>query len=114
MTAIAPTLYQRPAHQLLAGQTLHLYLDRATGIRIEQGALQVVTQEWVAERCVRMTQRLDVGAAYEPAASGWVFLQALPGGAVRFCLVSQPGYFSRYLAPYIARFGQLFGLVRHA
>lgn len=101
MTAIDQALYQRPTQQLPAGQTLHLYLDRANGIQLEQGAVRLVTYEWVAERCVTMTQHLDAGAAYEPDASGWVSLQALPGATVRFCVVSRPAYlavcFSRLL-----------------
>ncbi|MES2942771.1 MAG: hypothetical protein V4772_07870 [Pseudomonadota bacterium] len=108
MTAIAPPLCQRPTHQLLAGQTLHLYLDRASGIQIEQGAIRLVTHEWVAERCVPMTQRLDAGASYEPAASGWVFLQALPGGSVRFCMVSRPAF----LAVCFARLLHVSGVLR--
>ena len=93
----APTL-DTPVHSLLPGQTLHLYLDRASGIHIEQGAVQLVSHEWVAERCVPMTQRLDTGAGFEPGASGWVFLQALPGGSVRLRMVSRPSGLSLYIA----------------
>ena len=97
MTA-TPPLHMPPVHALLPGQTLHLYLDRANGIHMEQGAVQLVSHEWVAERCVPMTRRLDTGTAFEPGASGWVCLQALPGGPARLRIVSRPAVLSLYSA----------------
>ena len=104
MTAFANTSRPASAHRRVQGQTLHLYLDRASGLQIQQGSAQLVTHEWVAERCVPMTQRLDAGAAYEPAASGWVFLLALSGETLRFGVVSRPGWFALCVAPVFARF----------
>lgn len=108
MTAADILVYPSLQHRLLPGQTLHLYLDRASGIQIEQGTVQLVSHEWVAERCLAMTQQLDAGAAYQPEASGWVFVQALAGGTVVFRTLSRPGY----LALYIARLQRLLGAVR--
>ena len=113
MTAFAKTSLPASAHRLLQGQTLHLYLDRASGLQIEQGSVQLVTHEWLAERWVPMTQRMDAGAVYEPVASGWVFLQALPGETLRFGVVSRPGRFVSYIAPVFARLAR-FARVRRA
>lgn len=96
--AATSNLKTPPVHALLPGQTLHLYLDCASGIHIDQGTVQLVSHEWMAERCVPVTQRLDTGAEFQPVASGWVFLQALPGRAVRLSVVSQPGLMSLYIA----------------
>lgn len=108
MTAADPILFPSPVHRLLPGQTLRLYLDRTTGIQLEQGAVQLVSHEWVAERCLAMTQQLDAGAAYQPDASGWVSVQALAGGAVVFRMMRRPGW----LALCITRLLCLLGAVR--
>lgn len=62
---------------------MQLYLSCGESLCVVQGRVDIVRYQWLAERVVPLTQRLQAETHYQPAAAGWVQVQAVPGTAVQ-------------------------------
>lgn len=69
--------------ELLPGNAMQWYLSCGESLCVVQGRVDIVRYQWLAERVVPLTQRLQAETHYQPAAAGWVQVRAVPGVAVR-------------------------------
>lgn len=91
MPVFSPRMPSHPALQFVrAGQAFHLHLAPGDCVQTDSGAFRLVSRHWLAGQWLPMARHLEAGDSHRAEASGWVLLEAAPGGSSAFRLARSP------------------------